>query len=199
MGERELAAELPMERGAEPYEEWMARIARGDSAAFEALFRAMYDQLCEFAEGYVRSSHAAEEIVDDVFLKLWAERDRRAVRGSVKSYLYVAVRNHALNHIARRKVEQRYSDRVLQLEGPMWQSGISHVEDEFYSQELATQVREAIDELPERARQTYLLYYRDHLSYAEVAAIMGVSVKTVENQLARALKILWSRLGHLVE
>ncbi|HXE58808.1 MAG TPA: RNA polymerase sigma-70 factor [Gemmatimonadales bacterium] len=183
------AAEAP-----DPYVHWIARIARGDAQAFEALFRALYDRLCAFAESYVGSPQAAEEIVDDVFLNLWVGREQLRIRSSVLSYLFVAVRNKSLTHLSRANLERRYAERVRAQEPLPMVDGVQEVEEQAATNELLVLVQEAIRQLPPRARQTYVLYYQQHLSYAEIAGIMGVSVKTVENQLSRALKILWLRL-----
>lgn len=175
--------------------EWIARIADGDAAAFEALFHAYYDRLSDYAESYVRSAHAAEEIVDDVFLALWSNRARLAeLRGSVASYLYVAVRNRALSQLRRRQTEQRYLERTGAGQEHEAAERASEVEDTVRSRELFALAERAIEALPTRARETYLLFYRQGRSYAEIAQIMGISVRTVENQLARSLKRLWLAL-----
>ncbi|MBX6330212.1 MAG: RNA polymerase sigma-70 factor [Gemmatimonadaceae bacterium] len=170
---------------------WLARIARGDTDAFEALFRAFYDRLRDFAEMFLRSRHTAEEIVDDVFLALWAGRDTLRVKGSVASYLYVAVRNRALGFLHRRKLEQRYVDQVERERGGAADDGRNDVEETVRMNELFARAQAAIDALPDRSRETYLLYYQHGLSYVEIAQGMGVSVRTVENQLARSVKRLW--------
>jgi RNA polymerase sigma-70 factor (ECF subfamily) len=178
---------------------WMSRIAAGDTAAFEALFHAFYDRLCAYAETYVRSPQAAEEIVDDVFLALWAGRERLQVGRAVASYLYVAVRNRALNQIRRRRMEQQYVERT-ELEGrALAGTQRNEVEDAVRSSELFAHAERAIEALPERIRETYLLYYQHGLSYAEIAQVMSVSVRTVENQLARAVKRLWRGLHGMLE
>jgi RNA polymerase sigma-70 factor, ECF subfamily len=185
---------LPSPTDPDPYAHWIQRIAEGDAQAFEALFRALYDRLCAFAESYVGSSHTAEEIVDDVFLNLWSGRERLRIRSSVLSYLFVAVRNRALSHLSRATLERRYAERVRTEDVPRAVDGVVEVEEQAAANELLVLVQEAVRQLPPRAQQTYVLYYQQHLSYAEIAGIMGVAVKTVENQLARALKILWLRL-----
>lgn len=90
-----------------PDREWFKRIRRGDRDAFELLFRGYYDCLCTFAEGYVRSFSEAEDVVDQVFLTLWESRAEWNLRRSIKSYLYGAVRNGALNHLKHRCVVER--------------------------------------------------------------------------------------------
>lgn len=182
----------PTERA--PYAQWIDRIVAGDSQAFEMLFRALYDRLCVFAESYVGSPDAAEEIVDDVFLNLWRGRERLRIRTSVPSYLFVAVRNKALTQLRRTQLERKHAERIQAEEMGAAADGARSMEEQVVTSESIILLQEAVGQLPARAQQTYVLYYQQHLSYAEIARIMGVSVKTVENQLARALKILWLQL-----
>lgn len=175
------------------------RIADGDAAAFESLFHAFYDRLCWYAETYVRSPHAAEEIVDDVFLALWSGRERLRPQRAVASYLYVAVRNRALNQLRRRKMEHAYAERAEMELRVVAASERNEVEDALRSGELFALAERAIAALPERIRETYVLYYQHGLSYAEIARVMDVSVRTVENQLARAVKRLWRGLHGMLE
>lgn len=198
-----LETSVPMAPVSEPspesLERWVAGIAEGDSASFESLFHAFYDRLCTYAEAYTRSSHAAEEIVDDVFLALWAGRERLGPKIAVASYLYVAVRNRALNRIGRSKIEHRYAERAAIDGMARLANQRNEVEDDVRSSELYALAKQAIEGLPDRMRETYLLYYQHDLSYAEIAGVMNVSVRTVENQLARAVKRLWRGLHGLLE
>lgn len=174
---------------------WVARIAAGDASAFEALFHAFYDRLCDYAESYLRSAHVAEEVVDDVFLALWTSRARLAAfDGSMANYLFVAVRNRALSRIRRWQTEDRYREQAAAAGLAAPTDRPSEVEDSVRSRELFALAERAIGELPARARETYLLFYRHGRSYAEIAEIMGISIRTVENQLARSLKRLWLAL-----
>ena len=178
---------------------WLEGVTRGEVAAFDALFGALYTPLCEFARGFVRSSHAAEELVEDLFLKLWTDRERLAVRGSVTSYLYVAVRHRAINHLTRLKLERRHAETARWEEHWGARHSVNDADDRLREDELYAHVCVAVDALPPRGRQAYVLYYQHHLSYAEIAAVMGISVKTVENQLARSLKMLCLKLKDVLD
>lgn len=178
---------------------WFERMTQGDEAAFDALFGALYEPLRQFARSYVRSADVAEEIVEDLFLKLWADRDRLRVRGSVAGYLYVSVRHRALNHLKRTRTERLHLDALRRDERWVATHGVNEAEERLRDAELTESVQKAIDRLPPRARETYQLYYQHHLSYAEIANVMGTSVKTVENQLSRSLKSLWSQLKDVFE
>lgn len=171
----------------------------GDPAAFATLFRRYYDALCAFAEGLVASSDDAEEVVEEVFVRLWERRDRLNVRVSVKAYLYSATRNQALNQLRRVATEKRWVDRVVRVgETPGLGEAPPGVVEALYAADLARAVEAAIPKLSERCRQVFLLHRRHGLTYAEIADSLGISPKTVENHLGRALKELRGLLGHFL-
>ena len=172
-----------------------ARAVQGDVAAFESLYRYLHGPLRRFTETYVRSPHVAEEIVQDVFLAVWEERASLRLTRSVKGYFYVAVRNRALNYVKRRQAEGRASDRLAREEG--MREVRNAAEERLARDELAVAVRHLIEQLPPRTRQAYTLYYQHELSYAEIAVVMGTAVKTVENQLARALRHIHRRIAEI--
>jgi len=167
------------------------RIRAGEVEAFEALFRTYYNSLCVFAEGYVRSPDVAEELVDDIFCRIWERRADWQVTHGVRAYLYASVRNRALNSIARERVALEAGERADREDVAiaMGQAEPSP-EDRVAATELEAAVKRAWAALPPRCHQTYLLHRQHGMSYAEIASIMGISIKTVENQLARALKAL---------
>lgn len=178
---------------------WMERMSAGDTHALELLFQTLYVPLCAFAQTIVRSSSVAEDVVGETFLKLWMHRERIQVRGAVRNYLYMAVRNTAISQIKRNSREARYVESYPAIGGDLHGTVTNDAEERLRMEELSIRVKDAIDRLPRRAQQTYVLYYQHEMSYAEIARVMGVSVKTVENQLARALRILWSRLEDLFQ
>jgi RNA polymerase sigma-70 factor (ECF subfamily) len=194
-----LVAQFPPEPSPEELQRWMARTADGDTAAFESLFRAMYGPMCLTAHHYVKSATDAEDVVEEMFLKLWTRRDRIRVRGSVRSYLSVAVRNTALNYLGRRRVEAKYA--ALAPQDEVWgeTKAMNDAEASLHEQERAERVQRAIDALPSRARETYCLYYQRHLTYAQIAQVMGVSVRTVEAQLVRCVRKLTTQLAEVLE
>lgn len=178
---------------------WAPRIRAGDVAAFEALFRAYHRRLVAYVEGYVHSSEAAEEVVQDVFFGIWNRREQWELRGSVRGYLYASARNAALNYGRRKRLETRGLERVgadpLGVVAPLPERG---AQDRLEREEVAAEVRRAVQSLPERSRQVVMLRWEQGLKYAEIAEVMGISVKGVENQLARAVKTLRGRLSGLM-
>lgn len=173
-----------------PEHRWAEQIREGDRAAFEEMFYAYYPQLCAFAVEYVKSQDRARDVVQEVFLRIWERRAEWNLRGSLKAYLYQAVRNRALNHVRRNKRR----DLDTPLDGHDALSNGQTAEDQFHFRELSDAVQDAISQLPERRRMTFLLHRRHGFSYAEIAQIMDVTSKTVENQIGRALKFLRSQI-----
>jgi RNA polymerase sigma-70 factor, ECF subfamily len=171
--------------------EWLERIRSGDEAAFEALFRAFAPGLCALAARYTASRAVAEELVQDLFLDLWTRRAHLVVDRSLASYLQAAMRNRALNHLRhdRRLVAPREEDRIGDADPSA--PGESELLD-------ALELQDAIEHLPARCRLIFTLSRRQDMSYGEIAASLGLSIKTVETQMGRALKSLRERLRHLV-
>ncbi len=160
-----------------------------DAAAFEALFRAHYAGLCGFVYRFVRSRESAEELVQDLFAALWRQRHQLEVRSSVKAYLYRGARNRALNWLEHEGLARSWVER----ETPAGEPAAPHAQlpdAQLESLERRTHLERALDTLPVRCRATLRLRYVEQLSHAEIAEVMGISLKGVENQLARGLKAL---------
>jgi RNA polymerase sigma-70 factor (ECF subfamily) len=158
---------------------------------FEALFRTYHAKLCAFALRYVRSTDVAEEVVEDVYLRLWAQRPIWETSANQRRYLYAAVRNQALKHLAHERVVRK-SHAVVQGDGiaPAMSQPPAGAEDEVQAAELAAAFQRVVDRLPARCREAYHLHCRDGMSYAEIADLMNISARTVETQVARAKKFL---------
>ena len=185
---------MPDDRG------WAERLRSGDRSALEELFRDHYTPLVAFAARLLRSEELAEETVQDVFYSIWKHRERDALPPqNIRAYLYSAVHKGATSRLRKRTVEQRWLDRVSRGEQSVTLP-VSHATDEHVRfNDLVVAVRRAIDELPERTRLAFLLSRDRGLSYPEIAQEMGTSVKTVESQIARALRTMRERLGRFYE
>lgn len=183
----------------EPDRVWAERIRGGDEAAYEASFRAHYAPLCAFANGLLDAPDVAEEVVQDVFVKLWRDRAALAIHTGLRAYLYAAVRNGALNHIARRRTERRaYEASVREAEERQARFAPPAVEL-LERAEAAEAVNRAVERLPARCRLVVVLRWRHGLKHAEIAETLGISVKGVENHLARGLQALRRDLASSME
>lgn len=169
--------------------EWAQRLRDGDESVYETLFRTFSPGLCAFLTRYVGERALAEELVQDVFLALWNQRATIQLTGSVQAYLYTAARNRALNLLQRERVADRF--RVTALERMTSFDAVIHGEAECIA---ALEFSDAMAQLPARCRVVFMLQRTHGMTYAEVATCLGISVKTVETQMGRALRTL--RLWH---
>ena len=169
-------------------------IQNGDERAFEYLFKEYYLPLSRFAWRYVKSKAIAEELVQELFTILWEKRESWDTTGSIRSYLYISIRNLALNHLKHQEVKDKYD--------PEWMDKKENPEikfqDDYREQQVRDAIAKAIEELPERSKMTYKLHRYDGLTYGEIAKVMDVSEKTVESQMSRTLKKLRNRLAWLL-
>ncbi|NBB75719.1 MAG: RNA polymerase sigma-70 factor [Bacteroidetes bacterium] len=172
--------------------DWPARIRLSDREAFREMFHAHYGALCAFAAQYVGSLDKARDVVQEVFLTIWEHRADWTLTGSLKAYLYQAVRNRALNATRNRDTRRQAYAAHRQRHA---QANHRTAEDDTYYHQLSEAVRRAVDELPARRRMVFLLHRRHDFTYREIAEIMDIAPKTVENQMGRALKSLRQRLS----
>jgi RNA polymerase sigma-70 factor, ECF subfamily len=177
----------------------VALVRRGDAVAFDTIFRAYYNGLCEYARGVCGSLDAAEELVQDVFMWIWTHRDQWGVTGSVRGYLYGAVRNRALNVL-------RQDHRAGERWGASWSSESDHTipgmglgprstEQSVAASEIEAAVGRAIARLPRRCREVYTLRWYHDLSYVEIGQALGISPKTVDGTTRRSVRGGGTRRG----
>lgn len=164
---------------------------RLDSQAFEELFRSLFPGLVLFARKYVPDLDTAREIVHNVFFNLWEKRGQIDTSSSLKSYLFASVHNRCLNFIRDEKKFDRDESRLQQLDSIDFEDGSARLEE----QELAERIFEALRALPEKCREVFSLNRFEGLKYSEIAARLGISVKTVEARMSKALKILREKLA----
>ncbi|HEV2482188.1 MAG TPA: RNA polymerase sigma-70 factor [Puia sp.] len=156
-------------------------------AAFEALYRTYFVRLLRFCFSIIHQKESAEEIVNDVFLKLWEHRDRKPAIDNIRLYLYVAVKNRSLNYLrdtanlATIELSER-CDPYIRFE--------TNPETILVGHETLQRLRTAINQLPPRCKLIFTLIKEHGLKYKDVAHLLDLSVKTVEAQLAIALRKL---------
>lgn len=171
-------------------------IRRGDRTALEALFHAHYDGLCRFTEGYLGSREAAQEVVQQLFLRLWEQREQWVVRTSIRTYLYGAARNRALDYLKHRRVEERWQERIAWADHVPGMGEPSRPADELAeASDFEAALDRALANLPERYRTVFELRSRQGLSMAEVAQALDIPFKTAEARASRALKALRAALS----
>ncbi len=161
------------------------RIARfDDQHAYKELFASLYNYLFHFARTLVKSKQSAEEIVSDVFIKVWEKRADLESIDNLKVYLYVSTRNTAYNYLEKQK--RNATAPIIEF-ATAFTSVYLNPEQLMISADMVVLIQRAIDQLPPKCRTIFKLVKEDGLKYREVAEVLDISVKTVENQLAIAL------------
>lgn len=164
-----------------------------DEDSFQTLYNDHHKELRSYAMRYVRSVQSAEDVVQDVFVRLWERWKKRAPREAVP-YLYRAVRYRAIDILRHQRIVEKWHERWAADTAYVYSDdGVDAVED-LHLQELEDAIDEALDRLPARRRQIFNLSRSEGLSYAEIAEAMNVPIKRVERQISRSLKSLRSDL-----
>ena len=162
-----------------------------DELTLESLFRDHFTGLCQFAHGYVKDDESAKEIVQDAFVTLWEKRRSIDLSKPVKSYLTTTVRNKCLNYLRDHK---KFSSDLIALENLSHESRFDQP-DKLIESDIIGQVSRAIEELPEKCREIFILSRYQNLKYHQIASELQISVKTVETQMSKALQHMRHRLA----
>ena len=159
------------------------------SAIFEQTFRAHFKSLHAYARSIIKDEATAEEIVQNIFLKLWEKKEQILQQHSVTAYLYRAVHNESLNFLKHNKVKADYNAYAT-LSNKVYEQ----TSDPAVIKELQQKIDKALNELPEQCRTIFYLSRFEDLKYRMIADQLGIPVKTVENQMGKALRILRLKL-----
>ncbi len=171
----------------------MSRIIEGDIDTFRQIFNREVPMLRAFAEKFVDRS-TSQDIIQDVFLKIWINRETSPIYGSVRAYLFQAVRNRCLNYLERQKFIIPEDNKPLIDEQIREFSFFESPEQLYLKKELLDSVFKAIERLPERSREVFKLVYFENKKAAEIAEMLQISVRTVETQIYKSLKFLRAEL-----
>lgn len=166
---------------------YLQRIKEDDQDALEELFEKYYYQLCDFAFQFVRSFDLTEEVVSDVFMKIWKNRRKLQINASFKAYLYTATRNQALNYL---KKEKRDFESLDALDNTVSEN--YRPDEELMFRELENRIEILINTLPPRRKLIFKLSRLEGFTYQEIADILSISIHTVQNQMVQAVKQLAS-------
>lgn len=158
-----------------------------DQKSFKKLYQLLFFRLYQFAYSFVHSKESAEEVVNDVFLNVWQKRKTLDMINNFNVYLYVSVKNASLNYLRKSNLNLPLSLDELVMHHMRI---VPNPESIMITRELESIIHKAIQQLPPKCKLIFKLIKEDGLSYKEVAAILGISVKTVDTQLYIALKKL---------
>ena len=163
-------------------------LQNSDKNAYKQLFLKYYSPLCEYASQYI-SDEDSEELVQDLMLFIWETRKSLIIGTSLKSYLFISTKHRCLNAIKKNLYHERIHNKIYdklkdQFEDP----------DYYFVNDLTSNIKKAIQELPENYRETFALSRFGELTHNQIANKLGVSVKTVEYRISQSLKILRVKL-----
>jgi RNA polymerase sigma-70 factor (ECF subfamily) len=171
------------------------QIRAGDESAFDALFTAWYGKLQAYAFSVLQNEAQAEEVVQTVFCRLWERRRQWQVHTSLKAFLYCSVYHQCMDGLRRDKQVQKYQRHVLQ---NSFEGQAAPASGKAELKELETRLQHALSQLSGQCRAIFQLSRFGGLKYREIAEQLGISVKTVEAQVSRALKHLRDQLADLL-
>lgn len=165
------------------------KIQQGNIEEFEKLFRKMYTNLCHYASRFLKDTDSAEEVVQDLFYYYWENRKQIKIKTSLKAYLYQATRNRCLKVIKHNAVRQKYIDSAMHNSDEQANENAN-----IESDELAQIIDKTLKQLPERRRNIFVMSRFEGLKYKEIAEELSISIKTVEADMGKALKLFRTNL-----
>ena len=168
------------------------KLKNDDEKSFELLFKKYYASLCRFAFSFTKNRDDSEEVVQEVFVNIWNNRQKINIKTSFKSYLFTSVRNYSLNYL-----NKAAKQRTENIEDVNYYATTEDTDDEESrsSINMEQKIHEAIESLPEKCKEIFSLSKLKNMKNKEVAEHLNISIKTVENQMTIALKKLREDLG----
>lgn len=170
--------------------EIISGLRRGESPAFDTIFREWYPRLVLIADRIVGERQVAEDLAQEVFLELWRRRETLTLETTVHAYLLQSVRNRSLNHLRHVQVRRRSVPDVVEMSAMPVPADASTV-----AAELAVAIEHATQSLTPRCREVFQMSRDQGLKYSEIATQLGVSVKAVEAQMGKALRTMREQLA----
>lgn len=157
---------------------------------FEKIYKLYYPKMVVFAKNYILANEDVENIVQDVFLVLWERKDELELSCTLTTYLFTLVKNRCLNFLRHKLIEEEYNTQMKEELGFKLYA-LESLEYSYHSEkELQEIIQRALDTLPERCREVFIKSRIEGLKYKEISDELGISVNTVENHIATALKKL---------
>lgn len=165
-----------------------------NESAFEKVFKRYYKAMHAYAYTMVKNEDVADDMVQQVFYRMWNSAERVNIQSSIAAYLYRAVNNESLNYIKHQKIVVAHQKETA----PYMKSERDTAAGKIMNKELEQKLRQALNALPEQCRTVFQLSRFENLKYQEIAEQLGISIKTVENQMGKALKIMRVQLIDLL-
>lgn len=165
----------------------MDQISESDPNALDELFHRYYPRLCDFALHYLKDLDLSEEVVSGVFIAIWTKRERLVIRGSVKSYLFTATRNRALNRMDK---DNRRNKHLVWIDEVQLKSTEQRPDRDLQIEEFRHAMDHLLERMPPRRKEIFKLSRIDGFSYKEIAEILSISVRTIQNHMVQAVRDL---------
>ncbi len=170
-------------------EDLLQLLQSNSETAIDLIFRAYFEEICRAVYRIIPDTNLVEDLAQDVFFELWKKRETLVIKTSIRAYLRRAARNKALNYIRDQKIKFEEEEKA-----PNLKSTEPDAQKVLEIEELQEKIDAAIDSLPERCRVVFTLSRFENMSYQEIADALSISIKTVENQISKALKLLRNTL-----
>jgi RNA polymerase sigma-70 factor (ECF subfamily) len=162
----------------------------GDKKAFEEIYNEFFGVHYHLCLQYLHDEKAAEEIVQDTFLKLWEIKETLNAQINIRSFLYTITKNNCLNYLRNQKISMKHIENMKYLEMQFNYEALEKLGNYIQFEELRNKIEEALASLPEEVGETFRLSRFEELSYKEIAEKQNISIKTVEARISKALRIL---------
>jgi len=162
------------------------KVKLGDQKSFDLLFDRYYNSLCNYAFLYLKESALTQEIVADVYIKIWNNRESIEINTNLKSYFYRSTHNEVISHLRKARLKTIPLDNINDMGKPIDETP----ETLMINKEVCTTFSNLINSLPKQAGLVFRLHKVDGLTYKQIANVLGLSVKTIENHMGRALKTM---------
>jgi len=161
-------------------------LKQGSTNSFEMLFTKYYQDLCSFSNLIISNQQLAEEVVADVFVKIWQKKEKIDIKTSVKSYLYKSTKNTTISYIRKKRINEISLDEIFNLQ----EENSSNPELLIIQDETLEQIKDVLSILPKKSKLVFQMHRFNQLKYKDIAEIMNVSVKSVEKHMSKSMKIL---------
>ncbi len=173
---------------------WLRSLRKGDVKSFEFIFRFYYEPMLDHATRILGEAAEAEEVVQDVFLKIWRDRQKLRIQTSLQAYLYTSVYHACLNLIRKKKQGYDYRQYLSRQTVPVFPA-----DERLYYAETSRRVFDVLERMPERRRTIFTMSRFQGMTYRDIAQKLSLSVKTVEDNMTKALRFLRKNLKKHME
>ena len=169
-------------------------LRKGEKRAYEAIYNEFFGVLYHLCLQYLHNEKVSEDIVQDSFLKLWEIRETLDDRINIRNFLYTITKNNCLNYLRNQKISMKHQESLKYLEIRFNYEALEKLGDYIQFEELRNKMEDAISKLPVEVIETFKMSRFEELSYREIAGQQGISIKTVEARISKALRILRTEL-----